>query len=77
MCAIRLGFFLVQMSCSLLDLFAITGYKFVGLAINMVIGYLFGKVSNKRGGEERGVDEPRGSSAGLQGPPEMVTHPTT
>jgi len=32
-CAIRLGFFLVQMSCSLLDLFAITGYKVRGLLL--------------------------------------------
>ena len=35
---IRLGFYLMQASVPLLDLFAYTGYKYLGLSVNMSVG---------------------------------------
>jgi protein transport protein YIF1 len=39
---IRLGFYLMQASVPLLDLFAYTGYKYLGLSINMSLGMIAG-----------------------------------
>merc|ERR1712174_173256 len=36
--AIRFGFYLMQVSVAILDLFALTGYKYLGLSVNMLIG---------------------------------------
>lgn len=35
----RLGFYLMQVPTSFMDLFAVTGYKYLGLALNMLVGY--------------------------------------
>lgn len=35
---IRFGFYMMQVSVSILDLFSYTGYKYLGLCINMLIG---------------------------------------
>ena len=35
---IRLGFYAMQVPCALLDLFSLTGYKYLGLCINMLVG---------------------------------------
>jgi protein transport protein YIF1 len=40
--AIRLGFYLMQSQVAILDLFSYTGYKYVGLCINMIVGIVFG-----------------------------------
>jgi hypothetical protein len=42
--AIRLGFYLMQCPIAILDLFSYTGYKYLGLCINMMIGILIGHV---------------------------------
>jgi len=39
---IRFGFYMMQAPVSILDLFSYTGYKYVGLCANMVIGLLMG-----------------------------------
>lgn len=39
---IRLGFYVMQAPIALLDLFAYTGYKYVGLCINMMVGLAVG-----------------------------------
>lgn len=35
----RLGFYLMQVPANFMDLFAVTGYKYLGLALNMLVGY--------------------------------------
>lgn len=40
--AIRFGFHLMQAPIPILDIFAYTGYKYVGLSINMFVGLLLG-----------------------------------
>ena len=35
----RLGFYLMQVPTNFIDLFAVTGYKYLGLTVNMLIGY--------------------------------------
>lgn len=35
----RLGFYLMQIPANFMDLFAVTGYKYLGLTINMLTGY--------------------------------------
>eukprot|EP00594_Rhizosolenia_setigera_P000390 CAMPEP_0178948346 /NCGR_PEP_ID=MMETSP0789-20121207/5423_1 /TAXON_ID=3005 /ORGANISM="Rhizosolenia setigera, Strain CCMP 1694" /LENGTH=335 /DNA_ID=CAMNT_0020628705 /DNA_START=82 /DNA_END=1089 /DNA_ORIENTATION=+ len=41
---IRFGFYMMQVSVSILDLFSYTGYKYLGLCINMLIGLVgFGR----------------------------------
>jgi len=37
---IRLGFYLMQAPVAILDLFSYTGYKYVGLCLNLLIGML-------------------------------------
>mmetsp|Transcript_16689 Transcript_16689/g.31620 ORF Transcript_16689/g.31620 Transcript_16689/m.31620 type:complete len:396 (+) Transcript_16689:17-1204(+) len=37
--AFRLGFYLMQVPTCFMDLFAVTGYKYLGLALNMLVGY--------------------------------------
>jgi hypothetical protein len=39
---IRLGFYLLEAPVALLDLFSYTGYKYLGLSLNMVFGILLG-----------------------------------
>jgi protein transport protein YIF1 len=39
---IRLGFYLMQSSIAILDLFSYTGYKYLGLCINMCVGIVMG-----------------------------------
>eukprot|EP00566_Odontella_aurita_P015133 CAMPEP_0113559948 /NCGR_PEP_ID=MMETSP0015_2-20120614/19170_1 /TAXON_ID=2838 /ORGANISM="Odontella" /LENGTH=353 /DNA_ID=CAMNT_0000461621 /DNA_START=168 /DNA_END=1226 /DNA_ORIENTATION=- /assembly_acc=CAM_ASM_000160 len=39
---VRGGFYAMQAPCSLLDLFSATGYKYLGLSINMLVGLLLG-----------------------------------
>uniref|UniRef100_A0A7S1Z347 Protein YIF1 n=1 Tax=Trieres chinensis TaxID=1514140 RepID=A0A7S1Z347_TRICV len=39
--AIRGGFFAMHAPVKLLDLFSVTGYKYLGLSINMLVGLLF------------------------------------
>ena len=36
--AIRFGFYTMQAPCAFLDLFSITGYKYLGLCVNMLVG---------------------------------------
>lgn len=36
---LRLGYYMMQVSVSFLDLFAVSGYKFLGLSINMFVGF--------------------------------------
>jgi len=38
----RLGFYLLQVPVPMLDLFSYTGYKYVGLCLNMVVGLVVG-----------------------------------
>ena len=40
--AIRFGFYMMQAPVALLDLFSYTGYKYLGLSINMLIGLFLG-----------------------------------
>uniref|UniRef100_A0A7S2LHT7 Protein YIF1 n=1 Tax=Leptocylindrus danicus TaxID=163516 RepID=A0A7S2LHT7_9STRA len=40
--AIRLGHYVMQVPCSLLDMFCFTGYKYMGLCVNMLVGLFFG-----------------------------------
>ena len=40
--AIRLGFYLMQSQVAVLDLFSYTGYKYLGLCVNMMAGIIFG-----------------------------------
>lgn len=40
--AIKLGYFLLQAPSNWLDLFSFTGYKYVGLCINMIVGLMLG-----------------------------------
>ena len=39
---IRFGFYMMQAPVALLDLFAYTGYKYLGLTVNILFGILFG-----------------------------------
>jgi len=39
---IRFGFYMMQAPVALLDLFSYTGYKYLGLCLNMVVGLLVG-----------------------------------
>lgn len=39
---IRLGFYLLQVPVAVLDLFSYTGYKYVGLCLNMLVGLVVG-----------------------------------
>lgn len=39
---IRFGFYMMQAQVALLDLFSYTGYKYLGLCINMMVGLLLG-----------------------------------
>jgi hypothetical protein len=39
---IRFGFYMMDTSVALLDLFAYTGYKYLGLTVNMLFGIMFG-----------------------------------
>ena len=41
---IRFGFYLMQAPVAFLDLFSYTGYKYVGLSINMIIGMLLSQL---------------------------------
>mmetsp|Transcript_48311 Transcript_48311/g.72032 ORF Transcript_48311/g.72032 Transcript_48311/m.72032 type:complete len:316 (+) Transcript_48311:1918-2865(+) len=41
---IRFGFYMMQANTSFLDLLAFTGYKYVGLCLNMLVGLLVGHV---------------------------------
>ena len=43
--AIRFGFYLMQAPVALLELFSYTGYKYLGLCLNMIIGLAAGKSS--------------------------------
>jgi len=36
----RLGFYVMQAPCEFLDLFAVTGYKYLGLCVNILLGLL-------------------------------------
>lgn len=40
--AIRFGFYMMQAPIAFLDLFSYTGYKYLGLCINMVVGLVLG-----------------------------------
>ena len=40
--AIRFGFYMMQASVNILDLFSYTGYKYLGLSVNIVIGLIMG-----------------------------------
>jgi hypothetical protein len=40
--AIRFGFYLMQSQVAILDLFSYTGYKYLGLCVNMMAGIIFG-----------------------------------
>lgn len=42
----RLGFYMLQSPIALLDLFAYTGYKYLGLTMNILFGILFGFMEN-------------------------------
>ena len=35
----RLGFYMMQVPTGMIDLFSVTGYKYLGLTINMLVGY--------------------------------------
>jgi len=39
---IRLGFYMLQVPVAMLDLFCYTGYKYVGLCVNMIVGLVVG-----------------------------------
>lgn len=39
---IRLGFYLMQSDVAILDLFSYTGYKYLGLCLNLAVGSLLG-----------------------------------
>jgi hypothetical protein len=43
---IRFGLYMMQTSISFLDLFSYTGYKYVGLTVNMICGIFFGFLEN-------------------------------
>lgn len=47
---IRFGCYMMQAQVSFLDLFSYTGYKYVGLCVNMLIGLLLGKLHLGHGG---------------------------
>ena len=38
-CLFRVGFYMMQAPTNFMDLFAVTGYKYLGLTMNMLIGY--------------------------------------
>ena len=40
--AIRIGFYLMEAPCSILDLLSYTGYKYLGLSVNMLSGLTMG-----------------------------------
>jgi len=41
--AMRFGHYLMQAPCVFLDMFSYTGYKYLGLCFNMLVGLAFGK----------------------------------
>jgi hypothetical protein len=41
--AIRFGFYMMQVSVAMLDLFSYTGYKYLGLSVNMLVGLILGQ----------------------------------
>lgn len=47
---IRFGFYMMQTTIPILDLFAYTGYKYLGLTINILFGILFGYLDWGRSG---------------------------
>ena len=47
---IRLGIYMMQTSIPFLDLFSYTGYKYLGLTINILFGILFGYLDWGRSG---------------------------
>lgn len=52
--AFRLGFYLMQAPTSFMDLFAVTGYKFLGLTVNMLVGLFLGLALNTGGMGHKG-----------------------
>ena len=42
--AIRFGFYMMQAPVSILDLLSYTGYKYLGLCVNMLVGLLLSKL---------------------------------
>lgn len=45
----RLGFYLMQVPTFFMDLFAVTGYKYLGLSLNMLVGYSLSLVLSNGG----------------------------
>ena len=43
--AIRFGFYMMQAPVAFLDLFSYTGYKYVGLCVNMLVGLALGQLN--------------------------------
>lgn len=40
--AVRFGHYVMQVPCNFIDLFCFTGYKYLGLCVNMLVGLFFG-----------------------------------